>query len=119
MSFGSRMRLVLGGDDLYGGADELPAATMGAISSVLGCDLDDDSGGAISLVLGCDETGAIWGWGRCGCDETGASSAISLLFLSLSSIFLRWKSFEGKIKPENELRVRQGILQSTRKMNSI
>ena len=27
--------LVLGGDDLDGGADELPAATMGAISSVL------------------------------------------------------------------------------------
>ena len=28
--------LVLGGDDLDGGADELPAATMGAISPVLG-----------------------------------------------------------------------------------
>ena len=54
-----------------------------------------------------------------GCDETSASGAISLLFLSLSSIFLRWKSFEGKIKPENELRVRQGILQSTWKMNSV
>ena len=38
---GSRMRsvlggLVLGGDDLDGGADELPAATMGVISLVLG-----------------------------------------------------------------------------------
>ena len=27
---------VLGGDDLDGGADELPAATMGAISPMLG-----------------------------------------------------------------------------------
>ena len=38
---GSRTRsvlggLVLGGDDLDDGADELPAATMGAISPVLG-----------------------------------------------------------------------------------
>lgn len=41
-----------------------------------------------------------------GCDETNASGAISLLFLSLS-IFLRWKSFEGKVKPEMVLRVRQ------------
>ena len=40
MSFGSRMRSVLGGsvlggDDLDGGADELPAVTMDAISPVL------------------------------------------------------------------------------------
>ena len=117
-------------------ANELLAATMGAISSVLGCDLANTGlqsrwcykqcdlggalGGAISLVLGCDKTSAIWGWGRCWvrrdqwfwCDLLAVS-------LSLSSIFLGWKSFEGKIKPENELRVRQGILQSMRKMNSI
>ena len=48
-----------------------------------------------------------------------AFGAISSCCFSLSSIFLGWKSFEGKIKPENELRVRQGILQSMRKMNSI
>ncbi|XP_075640541.1 protein FAR1-RELATED SEQUENCE 5-like [Castanea sativa] len=52
MSFGSRMRLVLGrsvlgGDNLDGGAHELPAATMDAISPVLGCNF----GGAISPVL--------------------------------------------------------------------
>ena len=41
--------LGLGGDDLDGGANELPTATT--------C--------AISPVLGCDETGAIWGWGWC------------------------------------------------------
>ena len=39
----------LGGDDLDGGANELPVATMGAIS----------------LVLGCDKISAIWGYGRC------------------------------------------------------
>ena len=51
----------LGGDDLDGGADELPVATMIAISSMLGCNLIGASGGVISPVLGCDETGAIWG----------------------------------------------------------
>ena len=35
MSFGSRMRSVLGGDDLDGGTNELPAVTMDAISPVL------------------------------------------------------------------------------------
>ena len=50
---------ILGGDNLDGGVDELPAVTMGAISPVLGCDLDGASGSAISLMLGCDETGAI------------------------------------------------------------
>ena len=37
---------VLGGDNLDGGADELPAVTMGAISPVLGCDLGGATGGA-------------------------------------------------------------------------
>ncbi|KAL4603589.1 hypothetical protein ACB092_10G134800 [Castanea dentata] len=46
MSFGSRTRsvlggLVLGGYNLDGGADELPAVTMDAISPVLGCDETD------------------------------------------------------------------------------
>ena len=44
MSFGSRTRSmlggsVLGGDNLDGGGDELPAVTMGVILPVLGCDL--------------------------------------------------------------------------------
>ena len=56
---GSRTRSVLGGDGLDGGTNELLAATMGAIS----------------LVLGCDETDA---W----CD-------LFLLFLSLSLLFSR------------------------------
>ena len=43
---------VLGGDDLDGGVDEFPVATMGAISSVLGCDLGGASGNAILPVLG-------------------------------------------------------------------
>ena len=43
MSFGSRTRSilvgsVLGGDNLDGGGDELPAVTMGVILPVLGCD---------------------------------------------------------------------------------
>nr|POF12154.1 hypothetical protein CFP56_42349 [Quercus suber] len=62
----SRMRSVLGGsvlggDDLDGSADDLPAATMGAISPVLGCNFGGAIGGVISLVLGCNETRAIWG----------------------------------------------------------
>ena len=48
-----------------------------------------------------------------------ASGVISSCCFSLFSIFLRWKSFEGKIKPEMVLRVRGLILQSTRKMISI
>ena len=77
---GSRTRsvlggLVLGGDGLDGGTNELLAATMGEISLVLGCDLGDATGGTISLVLGCDETDA---W----CD-------LFLLFLSLSLLFSR------------------------------
>ena len=72
---GSRTRSVLGGDGLDGGTNELLAATMGAISLVLGCDLGDATGGTISLVLGCDETDA---W----CD-------LFLLFLSLSLLFSR------------------------------
>ena len=42
---------VLGGDDLNGGIDELPVATMGAILPVLRCDLSGDIGGAILVVL--------------------------------------------------------------------
>ena len=66
----------MGGDDLDGGTDELPMATMGAILPVLRCDLSgaiggtisaalrrrdlgSASGGAISSVLGCEEIGAI------------------------------------------------------------
>ena len=64
----------MGGDDLNGGTDELPAATIGL---VLGCDhasarvqsrwcyrrrnLGSALGGAISPVLRYDETNAIWG----------------------------------------------------------
>ena len=54
-----------------------------------------------------------------GCDETCFWCDLLAVSLSLSSIFLGWKSFEGKIKPKNEFWVRQGILQSTRKMNSV
>nr|POE48254.1 hypothetical protein CFP56_63588 [Quercus suber] len=53
--------LILGGNNLDGSADELPARTMGVISPMLGRNLDGASGNAISLVLGCNETGAIWG----------------------------------------------------------
>ena len=100
----------------------------GVISPVLGCNLNGATCGVISAMLQATRSRRCWGAKRsvqsgvgagAGCDETGASGAISLLFFSLSSIFLGWKSFKGKIKPENELRVRQGILQSTRKMNSI
>ena len=85
---GSRTRsvlggLVLGGDGLDGGTNELLAATMGAISLVLGCDLGDATGGTISLVLGCDETDA---W----CD-------LFLLFLSLSLLF-SWGGNHLKVK---------------------
>ena len=61
----------------------------------------------VGASAGCDET-------RFWCDLLALS-----LSLSLSSIFLGWKSFEGKIKPENEFQVRKGILQSTWKMNSV
>ena len=57
-----------------------------------------------------------------GAIDTSVFVAMRSLFavsLSLSSIFLGWKSFEGKIKPENEFQVRQGILRSTWKMNSV
>ena len=42
---------VLGGDDLDGGTDELPMATMGAILPVLRCDLSGAIGGTISAAL--------------------------------------------------------------------
>ena len=42
---------VLGGDDLDGGTDELPMATMGAILLVLRCDLSGAIGGTISAAL--------------------------------------------------------------------
>ena len=45
--------------------------------------------------------------------------SLLVVSLSLSSIFLGWKSFEGKIKPEIVLRVRRVILQSTRKLISV
>ena len=53
---GSRTRSVLGGsvlggDDLDGGTDELPMATMGAILPVLRCDLSGAIGGTISAAL--------------------------------------------------------------------
>ena len=71
----------------------------------------------ISLFL---SNGAIWGWGRCWVRRDMLLVRSPCCFsLSLSSIFLGWKSFEGKIKPKNEFWVRQGILQSTRKMNSV
>ena len=63
MSFGSRMRSVLGGDDLDGGADELPVATM-----------------MVTLILGGDDLDG-------GVDElptvTPISLSLSLHFLSL------------------------------------
>ena len=86
---GLRTRSVLGGDDLDGSADELPAAAMGVISSVLGT--------TRPVLLG----------------------AISLLFLSLSSIFLGCNSFEGKINPEMVLHPLSLILQLTQKTNSV
>ena len=132
MSFRSRTRSilggsVLGGDNPDGDGNELPAMTMGAISLVLGCDLGSagvrsrQCWDAISVVLQAARSRLCWGATRpvqsrvgadAGYDKTGASGVISLLFLSLSlslslsSIFLGWKSFEGKIKPENELPVR-------------
>ena len=39
--------------------------------------------------------------------------------LSLSSIFLGWKSFEGKMKPEMDLHPKCLILQSTQNINSV
>ena len=60
MSFGSRMRSVLGGDDLDGGADELPVATM-----------------MVTLILGGDDLDG-------GVDELPAATPISL---SLSPLF--------------------------------
>ena len=45
-----------------------------------------------------------------------AFGAISSCCFSLSSIFLGWKSFEGKIKPEMVLWVTGLILQLTHKM---
>ena len=45
--------------------------------------------------------------------------SLLVVSLSLSSIFLGWKSFKGKIKPEMVLRVRRVILQSTRKLISV
>ena len=50
----------LGGEDLDGGADELPMATMGAFFTGAGV-RSRWCWDAISLVLGCDKTSAIWG----------------------------------------------------------
>ena len=88
------------------GCDE---PVLGCDEPVLGCNLDGASGGAISAMLGCDEP-------VLGCDETGASGAMGILlslFLSLSLIFLRWKSFEGKIEPELVLWAKRVIFKST------
>nr|POE66428.1 hypothetical protein CFP56_29275 [Quercus suber] len=49
-------RSVLGGDDLDGGADELPAATMGVISPMLRHDFSNASGSTISPMLVCVDT---------------------------------------------------------------
>ena len=48
-----------------------------------------------------------------------AFSAISSCCFSLSSIFLGWKSFEGKIETKIDFRLGRGILQSTRKLISV
>ena len=88
--------LGLGGDDLDGGADELPAATMGvffADTGVRSCRCRD----AISPVLGCDKTSTIWGWGRWWVRRAGASGTISLLILSLSLLF-SWDVIHLKVK---------------------
>ena len=42
---------ILGGDDLDGNANEFLAATMGAISSMLECNLGGATGSVISTVL--------------------------------------------------------------------
>ena len=78
---------VLGGDNLDGGADELPVTTMGAISSILGA--------------------------------TKPMRSPCCFSLSLSSIFLRCNSFEGKIKPKMVLHPSSLILQSTQKTNYV
>ena len=131
---GSRTRLVLGGsvlggDDLDGGADELLTATMDVILLILGCDLANAGMRSRWCYRRRDLAGAGVQRDRCdlglgsvlGCNETNAWCDLFLLFLSLSlsSIFLGWISFEGKIKLEMVLRVRQGILRSTQKMNSV
>ena len=79
----------------------------------------------VRIVCECDLAGA--GVRRDRCDlglgavvrSRVAFGAISSCCFSLSSIFLGWKSFEGKIKPEMVLRVRRVILQSTRKLISV
>ena len=87
-------------------------------------------GGAIQPVLGCDEIGAIWGWGRWRdrrfsfwCDRNFSFCCDAISFccfsLSLSSIFLGWKSFEGKMETEIHFRLGRAILQSTWKLISI
>ena len=88
----------MGGDDLDGGTNELPAATIGLVlgCNLAGarvqsrwcyrwCDLGSALGGTISLVLRCDETNAIWGWGRW-CD-LGLLLVQSLLIVSLSLFY--------------------------------
>ena len=53
---------VLGGDDLDGGTDELPVATMGAILPVLRCDLNGAIGDAISAVLQAAQSRQCFRW---------------------------------------------------------
>ena len=77
------------------------------------------------IVYECDLAGARVRRDRCNLglgavvQSRVASSAISSYYFSLFSIFLGWKSFEGKIKPKMVLRPKQCILQSTQKMNSV
>ena len=57
-----------------------------------------------------------------GAIDTSASVAMRSLFavsLSLSSIFLGWKSFEGKMETEIHFRLGRAILRSTWKLISI
>ena len=67
---GSRTRSVLGGsglggDNLDGGADELPRRLWVCFSLVLGCDLAGAGMRSRRCYRRCDLAGAIWGWGRC------------------------------------------------------
>ena len=83
----------------------------------LGCDLGDAGVRRDQCDLGLGQWCDL-GWWRnltdAWCDKTDASSAISLLFLSLSlslsSIFLGCNSFESKIKPKMVLHLSSLIL---------
>ena len=128
----SRTRLVLGelglgGDDLDGGANELPAVTMGVFFAGAGV-RSHWCWDAISLVLQAAQSHWCWGATRlvrsgvgadARCDETVFWCDLLALSLSLSSIFLGCNSFEGKIEPEIILRLKCLILQLTWNTNSV